>query len=560
MAQPKDILLGPFSKGLRTDVQAHLLAPDEATDNLDVDYSSGALRGLPGPGAALAATVTAGATFLAWVGKNAWASSLFGDSSLNDANKADGTGISYRTQKTSATAASYPLRIAGATSTRLGIVAPASAPSVATSSGGSGTNKDYVYTFITADGLESNPSTRAGFSASSSDNLTVTMGSSSDPQVTGVRLYSTLQGQRSGTLYYRGDFAEGAVLVDTTSDGSTDTTRPINWGVGGSASSSSLPYDHSPAPDLTILSDNVHAVNEGSGAPGSGIVFGAKAHVLYWSMLGYGAYWPTVNQFPMNETIQAIVTAKTRTLVFTDSTVLAFSGYSDAALSSETVSHQGILNGCGKTAIDTPWGVVWLSREGLVLWAGGEPQVISRMLRTKDLTAGGYTHAAYFDHRYYLFGATDTLVFDLRAFPAIQVTRSSVIATASHVTPYDPTGATQGLFIATPAGAIQPWRITDETTDRLPWSHTSGKLTAGEPNRLKHFTRAFPQGEGAVTLAFYRDDEATPVLTHAMADAAAADPFWLPAGVGKSLTVEASSPDGTGRLDELRIETEVLNG
>lgn len=553
MPKPFTLTLGPFAKGLRTSIESRLLAPDEAFGNSNCDYSAGTIRGIYGPGATIA-TATSGHGFIFWAGKSAWRSTALGDSGLNDAPDSSGTGVSYVTQKTSATAATYPLIVKGAATRRLGVAAPTVAPSSTDTT--PDTTRWYKYTFFTADG-ESNPSP-AG--RGPDVQLAMTIPTSSESHVTGRRIYRSDNG---GTYYFVGELLDNTGTAWPASgfpySEPQDTTRPLNWGEGGNAASSSLPYDHSPAPNLTVLSDNVHSVTEGAGSNGSGLVFGAVGNVVRWSMLGYAHRWPTVNALPLPETVEAMVTSKAYTMALTDSGAYAFSGFSDSNVSVEKVSPLGVAPGAGKTACETPWGVVWLSREGLVIWPGGEPRVISDALDPATLKAGGYTFAAYFDQAYYLFGASGTLVFDMRAFPAVRITASSVIATAAHITPYDPTGGSQGLYVLVGAD-IKPWRSIDGLSvpgaTRLAWSHTSGRLVASRPNGLLRLNWFRPYGAGQVTLTFYREDGTTH-HTQAFADLAAATSYRLPGAWERGFSVKA---EGAGELYALDLPAEETNG
>lgn len=587
MPQPVSLKFGPFTQGLNDSLDAALLSPEQASYALGVDLSSATLQGFWSPGNALT-TVTAGSVSLAWTGNAQWSAASYPQWALNDApDRNTGAGVTYLTQQTSG-AASQPVTLKGSTSYPLGINAPTQAPTPSLNGGSTGLNYvNYAVTFVTSDGHETNPSPKTGQFAASGQGVKLTGTVPSDSRITGMRVYATLlnDAQAAGTLYltqnqnplgWTTTVAAGQPYSFTdSSPGSTrDQTTPLNWGPNGNPSTPALVADHSPAPNLTILSDGIHAVAQGAGTPGSGIMFGAinnsNGGTVWWSMLGYPDYWPTSNYLGLPEQILALTTSGTQTLALTANSIYAFVGASDTSLSVQRVNTEvGVLPGAGKTVSRCPYGVLFLSREGLALFDGVQTRIISQgMINPSTLAGGGFTHGRYYDRCYFLFGTSYTLVFDMRDFPMgpIKVTREATVATASHVTPYSPTGGNPGLYVCDSSGNVKPWRPTDlgnvAGSARETWQWVTGKLTAGAPNSPKIWRRVFYRGVGPVTFSFTRNGEASPIYTKSVADASVLPSnFWLPdACRSHSLTITIQGAASNSQLYDFRIEGEVRDG
>lgn len=117
------------------------------------------------------------------------------------------------TQEVQFLASSSNYKMEAGTVYQWGIVAPTSAPTCA-AGGGTGLTGDYQfkYTYVRKSGgsliHESNPSDTSATFTASDDDITVTFSSTSDSQVTHVRVYRTLAGQ-TADFYYDGEAAIG---------------------------------------------------------------------------------------------------------------------------------------------------------------------------------------------------------------------------------------------------------------------------------------------------------------------------------------------------------------
>lgn len=575
MAEPITLPFGPFAQGMNDITDPALLGPDQATYAIGVDMSAGTLRGMFSPGTAVT-TVTAGSVSLTWAGKNAWVANSYSQWACNDAPTAAGAGVTYLTQQTGGVA-SNPTIQQGASSYRLGIPVPA-APT-ATQGGADGNpshlTRSFVAVALTSDGQQSNASGSVSWSYDGYVAI-ITAPASNDPRVASFAIYATDPlNNRSGYFYLTTINPSSTYQAGDGSD--VDTSRPLNWAPGGNPNLTASPSDHSVAPNLTIISDAIHSVTQGAGTAGSGILFGAVGNIVYWSMLGYSNYWPTSNYLGLPEPVEAMTTSGAQTLVFTASSIYSFTGYSDTAINIQKIPTDiGVLTGCGKTVSQSPFGVIFTSREGIALFDGSSTRIISEgIISPVTLANGGFKHGRYYDRCYFLFGAGYTLVMDMRGYMAhmpatmsgpIKVTREPTIATASHNTPYSPTGGAPGLYICDSAGNIKPWRPTDVTnlagSSRDAWTWTTGKQTASAPSSPKIWRRVFYRGVGPATFSFYRDAEANALFTKAIPDLSLLPGcFWLPVKAqARSLTVKIQGTATNSELYDFRIEAEVRDG
>lgn len=337
-----------------------------------------------------------------------------------------------------------------------------------------------------------------------------------------------------------------------------------------------LPYDHSPAPSLTVLSDSIHSVNEGQGAPGSGILFGAVDSWLTWSRVGYPMYWPTVNWMRFGERINAIVSWNAQTFVFTASSIFSVSGVADYALTiTKTGASVGVEELHAKTVAQTPYGIVFLSREGLVLFDGNgirklsegavdTPELVQQF--TNEIACGAFYDGFYFLSRWGYWedtrGVGWTYAFDLRRFPDVRVTTTLNNVKAFALCTAEEGGLKKGLYVSDISGNIRPWRPNEGSrvtgAARGTWYWESPALSFGAPEKRKDFKKIAVEAEGAITFSFFIGDETEPRFVKAWPWQASRTWTWLASAVqGKSLRVRAEGA-GDARLVSLEVEGDVL--
>lgn len=452
-----------FDKGLNNRMDPAFLGTGESQDAESCDLLDGTLRGMVGIGNPLEGIAVGEAD--AWIyftKSGTWISDPITQFALISGDE------TYRTNRYSATNASYPTVIDASGTNRLGLVAPTGLAQVTTN--GAGTLNGsfrWAITYVTADGLESNPLYFDTVSGLVGAKWEVTLGALPDSRITAVNVYRTLDGAPAGPLYYVGQDVTLDVVSDTGAPDIGDDV--LDWGPGGNPGNSALFEDHSPAPNLTLLANAMHSVTGGAGTAGAGIAFGAIDNVVRCSALDQSAYWPTVNEWPLPETVEALVTGAAQTLAFTQSSVYAFEGVDDYNMSmGKTRAGFGIRTGCGATAATTPFGIVFLAREGLAVYRDGSTDIISEgVLSRSYLAALTNPFAVYSEGYYILFHTTGCLVVDLSIWPALKVMPFALTALAAHFTFLSgPGGQVPGLFVLQrgDGGQIRGWSITQSMT------------------------------------------------------------------------------------------------
>lgn len=459
MAKSFRMPLGPFNKGLNNKMRADQLGPGEAQDGTGFDISDGRISAIAAVGAPIIGSTLASTDVWFYLGKSGLISSTVRQYALSSGS------TDYATVMTSEVAASLPKKYNtgySGGSWNLGIPAPTALSGVASSAGGtlgaSSSGYTYAVTYVTSDGIESNPykltideSTFSG----ANNRLTLTVPTAPSPnntRVTSRKIYRTETGTGNsnldGTLYLRTTIADNSTTSFVDSDGVTasslDTDVSCYWGAGGSPDTPAMSEDHSTPPSLMILSNAMHSVTGGAGSVGSGIIFGAgnngsNLNRVYWSMLGYPDYWPTLNYIDLPDEVEAIITVGADTYVFTGAAIYRFSGVDDFTVSMvATESRFGVRDGCGRSATMTRFGVAFMAYGGLALFDGSSSHIISSGKIDEgyldDLVS---VYAIGVESYYLLFHDSGTIVVDLRTFPDLVVSPHALTAEWAH---HDPAG------------------------------------------------------------------------------------------------------------------------
>jgi hypothetical protein len=571
MPTPKPINLGPFSRGLNTAVDPEYLGTDGFVAFTNADIRNGRVQGFIGAGTALAGTVGTYRRFLHYDASGTWLSSGELNWAFDDAASAtNGSRITYRTNVTGS-GTSPATVIIGASSYRLGIDSPAPAPTLTNGPSTGGTRTYAITYYDPTTQVESNPVMVVGIATKNVGAAftlpTFNPTTAQDPNRTGMyrRIYATQVGDDNGIKYRLAEITNNTTTTFTDGASYTlNTNIPLDWIYGGKQGDPVFPKDHRPGSQFTMLPNAIHSVNEGAGGQGSGIIFAAVSNWLEWSMLGYPHYWPAVNQMRFNENINCIHTMDAETYVFTDTEIYAISGVIDYALSIvKTGAAYGVKTSFAKTVTKTPFGLVFLGREGLTVFDGSTTRLVADNVidpRTIQAEAATYDFATgcYYEGQYFLsFNTGYTYVFDLRDLANVTVTKTTVQASAYHITPIALSGNAPGLYIATDTGYICPWRPRAYDTEGgapLGWTIKTGDITAGDLYRNKKFIRARLDASVGVTLRFYVDG----VLRHSRVGPGL---FWLPTvAQGQKLRIEALSTTSADYLAGIEVQCEVQNG
>jgi len=172
------------------------------------------------------------------------------------------------------------------------------------------------------------------------------------------------------------------------------------------------------------------------------------------------------------------------------------------------------MNG-GKTAVPTPWGILYLSREGVMIFDGQTSQNLTRDILPASAIIGlgvsTYWSAAFYEDYYIFSNAVDaTYALDMRNYPrSVSLVKLDRIVKAFHIVPNGSLGTTQSLYVAITAGVstIQPWRPEGKTAvtgaARETTQHKTGALSFGDPTRLTDLTKYRLDGTGTVTMSVF---------------------------------------------------------
>lgn len=356
--------------------------------------------------------------------------------------------VSYVTSTTQSPAAfAKPKKYFGTSNpVTMGLVAPAAAP---TPTAGARNNIVVAYTYTnysavaTGDDLiESNPSP---FTAAFKDGGSIAIVWPSDTRVTAVNVYATADNDPSGTLYYAGYLIKSGSPAGTTfslASYSRDFNKPLNWGPGGYPENTvaDVFFDHSPPGNVTCFSDKLHGTEASAADNAGGTLFYAENSVVGWTETGQPEYCPSVNKYRLSGNVQALVTLGTQTYAFLVDQVWAFSGQHSSAISARQVSsRRGVGVGKAKTVLSTPYGIVYASREGLVIFDGNDTRLICQEV-FREFSDTDHWCAAYVDGIYYLCKPGTSVYLDnaqswridLRNAQAPTATKSSIYFFSSH--------------------------------------------------------------------------------------------------------------------------------
>jgi hypothetical protein len=439
MGKAFNINYNNFMGGLNNRLAPHLLQPNEAQIALNVDLRDGKLKALNDLSSSVKTfSSTANYKWLWYAASSRWLGATDIRFALNDADKTYYT-VSGQSPRVHTTSGSTLRQDHG-----MGIAPPTQVTwsiQFGTGKFKRGTQR-YALTYETYDGLESNPqSFPLKFSFVDSDDwgITLNLFASPDNRTIKINIYRTEINQE--TFYYVGSVditASPLQFVDNVSDDQLDKSRPLTWGTGGNSSNTTMAEDHGTAPPLSVLSNSLHATNDALGASGAGILFGAIGPTVRWSQLGYPEYWPEVNFFNVSEEVESIISWAGSTFIFTNNYVYAATGLVDSDISvRKTSASIGVYPGLGHLTKLTPYGVVYLSREGLALFDGSNSRVISSAKLSPDYLnpqLKTFNASSFFNNKFYLFASTETVIVDFIDSPNVFFTTTSHVVTAGVTT------------------------------------------------------------------------------------------------------------------------------
>lgn len=584
MSKPFKVSFGPFDKGLMNGIDPALLPAGAAQTATDVDLRAGTLRGVYTPGSVdtiLTNITSADARGLFFFAAWKWISYTLDLWACSDYDIDLAKAVTYSNDYATSTPI-QAVRWKNGTDTAeyLGITDLPTTCTVAASATpiSPNINRKYAVTFVTAEGWESNPFFSAAIDVAFQVSMT-SIDVSADTRVTGRNIYATENGDPEGPLYLLYQMADNTTTTYTDAAGGVDRSAPLNWEAGGSYDASPYLFDHAKAPILTLVSDSMHAAVPGVTSAGSGILMGANGNVVYWTQAGFPERWPDRNRWSAPEAVRAIIAHDSESLVFTGGAVYRAHGNDDNALDwSKVDGAAGVRTGCGKTVCRTDFGIVYLSRSGLMLLTDGRavPLLADALspdywnALTVQATTGGGMHAAYYGHHYYLFGGDKTVIVDFARGPSsLAVTESTEIITAAHVTPFDGTnggsgaGMGAGMYVVRTGDRssnhpqVRPW-MWDQANGRssarsTAWVWKTGRIadvspTAG-PTATKTGTKIHVRKTGSVSLVVKYDG--TTVLTRTLSSGVGEGSSWtwLPTGFWNYAEIQLTS--GGNAADEV---------
>lgn len=531
MGKPVIIEVNQFRSGLMTGQSPRLIPGDAATASTNVDYSSGTIKGLRGPGSSVYNS-SGVKKFIHLKDGVGWVSETSRGFSCQDGSHKNGSGstigISYYV-----IGSDNPRISAGANyyDKVLGVPAP-STPTLNTN-GSSGTRSYRVVTELYIDNLDSvwssNPS--GIFSPTSYLNCKLNI-SRPASNGTGYSYYTTIWATQPGTStepYYLIDYIDWSSVVGSTKvwqDTGLPPAEPntmLSWDVGGlkDLTNTVYAYDHSYSPTMSVIAGSLMGVS-GTPEPSRaylgiqtlkrfGILFGASGSRLYWSANGYPWYWPQLNSIELDNTIEAIVVDRATAFVVTQSSIYAISGPDDQNLSiTKTSATHGCLPDCGQAVKQTPYGIIYPSPLGLAIFSGDSSSILTDGLLNPGIDIGqNPVFGAYWNNSYIIKGADKGYFVNLLSYPRVSITNITSSFTAATVAfSYSTSSSTaennQLYVFDSSDGKIKPWnpRVSSSIAP-LSFSHTSGHIDAGEPNKKKKFTRFWPSGTPGLSYELY---------------------------------------------------------
>ena len=439
MAQPFKVQYDDFGGGLSLRYAAHLIQKNEAVVAKNVDLQDRYLQGLKDLGSSVATPGLTGPKWIWYSPAGAW---IDGDYALETRYAVNDGAKVYATRESQ-----RPIVVTPTQTYALGIV-PIGGIGYSGDTGTPnlvGTYK-YAFTFVTADGIESNPQDfDLTIVLAASQTLTFSdIPTSSDPRVSARRVYRSQS--NNATMYFLYEIPDNSTttFVDSYGDDRLDLTRPLTWSDGGFPGSGGIYVeDHSVPPTLTVLSTGIHSANGSVGRSGSGILFGAIGSTVYWSALGFPDYWPVVNQFSLAENVESIVSYGGATFVFTPNFIYQARGDADDAITwNRTSAAFGVRKGYGRFTTPTAQGILFFAQDGLAVFDGSS----ARLVAENKLPRGYFDSltinaVGFFRNRFHVFtntaGDTATLIFDFRdGIGNPIITSSTHLISAAHVANY----------------------------------------------------------------------------------------------------------------------------
>lgn len=439
MAQPFKVQYDDFGGGLNLRLAAHLIQKNEAVVAKNVDLQDRYIKGLKDLGSSVDTIAYASSKWLWYSPAGDWISGSYANETrfaMNDGPRVYSTRESQR-----------PLVTTPSQSYSLGI-SPIEGLSYSGTTGSQyqvGTYK-YAFTFVTADGLESNPQdfdlTLVLNTAQYLDFSAIP--TSDDPRVVARRVYRSLANNDAMYFLYEIPDNSTTTFKDDYPDSRLDLTRPLTWNDGGFPDSGGIYVeDHSVPPTLTVLSTGLHSANGATGRSGSGIVFGAVGSTVYWSALGFPDYWPVVNQFSLAENVESIVALGGATFVFTPNFIYQARGDSDSQITwNRTNAAFGVKRGMGRFTTPTAQGVLFFAQDGLAVFDGSSARLVAEnKLPRNYFDSLTISAVGFFRNRFHVFTTTSgdsaTIIFDFRdGILNPVITTSTHLVTAAHVANY----------------------------------------------------------------------------------------------------------------------------
>ena len=459
MPRPPEIVFGNFMRGMNNRLDPTLIGLDEAIVAQNVVLRDGNIEGMKDVGTSVATTLNA-ATLAALSTPTdpvsiCYTGARWLDNYTSSVASVTGSLVDRRFylidgDRTYVTQSNAPPFTAlPGINVPLGIL-PVMSLSAATSAGALTGFYRWALTAATDDGLESNPFyfDYPGTVMASEQAVFTDIVLANDPRITKVNIWRTKANDPTEIYYFVGSakvYTSGTTRYAAYTDNALDTTMDVlnslYWQADVIAPQpgdtvGQYTEDHHVAPTLTVLSDAMHVMG-GSGSAGSGIPFGGNEDWAYWGMFDDPDYWPTQNKRRMPGKILAIVSQSGTTFYFTPKGIYKVNGFDDSQLQwDDANTRYGVQIGYGHTVKATPHGIFFLAREGLAHFDGSTVTIISKgKLSASYLQGMGITHAAYFDHYYYLYGSASTVVVDL--YDGIEDARfitSTTVVTASQAT------------------------------------------------------------------------------------------------------------------------------
>lgn len=524
----------PFTGGQNTvrDPQAlasgNPQAPEEGVRAISCDLRGGLLRGVYGPGSAVLPppVILATTRFIYYVEGTGWvAKQMNTDFVRQNWAVRDGHGtwgqVTYMTDVAADGTPSVPRIRYGGGSYPMGLTKPA----VPTSNGvGAGANIQVRVTYVVKPGsavlLESNPSTRQdpGVYFQAGDTITAVDPTATQTRVTHWRLYATKPGDPEGLMYLLDEVAfptVTSVIPNPMATGTPDVTQPLNWDEGGHPGDNIAVEDHAPALALTCMSNAMHGGENLTDGNATGRLAAAIDHWAVMSAMGQPQYWPAKNTYRLPEPTLAIISIGTTSYYFTQTGCWAFSGAGDAMPEARrTKVSLGPMLAAGKSVVSTRYGILYVSREGVMLFDGdAEVNLTREILLPSEIQASDYWCAGFVDDFYIFSNAEDTVyMLDMRGFPnrigLVKAANSSALPPAAFHSMPTIGSLAEGLYIGfTGDASLRQWRPDSRTlvtgASRLASQYKTGRLTFGDATRHKKLTKYRLDGTGPVTMKVF---------------------------------------------------------